>query len=81
VVCYDFGCRKVTQLRGRKAIRMIRGDLYFSLDVEVTEIGGTAQKSNKRKCILSLVKLAETQLKLKGDMLNVSPTLVPRFLS
>jgi hypothetical protein len=32
-----FGRREVPQLRGTKEIRMIRGDLYLRLDMEVKE--------------------------------------------
>jgi hypothetical protein len=39
VVCYDFGCREVNHLQGREDIRMIRGDVHLSLDMEVKESG------------------------------------------
>jgi hypothetical protein len=37
VVCFNFGCREVTQLRGRKEIRIIRCDLYLIFNNELRE--------------------------------------------
>lgn len=39
MVCYDFRSREVTQLRGRKKILMIQGDLYIRLHMEVKDSG------------------------------------------